>query len=49
MDAARRKVPDLRPGPNDISRLSPGVYFVKRPKTGDGRPDAAVQKVVVTR
>jgi carboxypeptidase T len=28
LDAAGRKVLDLRPGPNDLSRLAPGVYFV---------------------
>jgi len=29
LDAAGRKVLDLRPGPNDARHLSPGVYFVK--------------------
>jgi len=28
VDAIGRKVLDLRPGPNDVSRLAPGVYFV---------------------
>jgi hypothetical protein len=37
-----RKVMDLRPGPNDISRLAPGVYFVRS-------EPSAVTKVVVTR
>jgi len=48
-DAAGRRAAVLKPGPNDISRLSPGVYFVRGRKTGDGRPGAAIQKVVVTR
>jgi hypothetical protein len=28
LDAAGRKVLDIRPGPNDVSRLAPGVYFI---------------------
>ncbi len=28
LDASGRKVLDLLPGPNDLSRLAPGVYFV---------------------
>jgi hypothetical protein len=28
LDAAGRRVLDLKPGPNDVSRLAPGVYFV---------------------
>jgi photosystem II stability/assembly factor-like uncharacterized protein len=29
LDAAGRRVMSLRPGPNDVSRLAPGVYFVR--------------------
>jgi YVTN family beta-propeller protein len=29
LDIAGRKVLDLRPGPNDVSRLASGVYFVR--------------------
>lgn len=29
LDATGRKVMDLLPGPNDVSRLTPGVYFVR--------------------
>ena len=29
LDISGRKVADLRPGPNDISRLAPGVYFAE--------------------
>lgn len=43
-----RKVLDLRPGPNDVSRLSPGVYFV-RPASGMKRYESGVAKVVVAR
>jgi hypothetical protein len=42
-----RKVLDLHPGPNDVSRLAPGVYFVR----AIGRELSAMscQKVVLTR
>lgn len=33
LNAAGRKVMDLRPGPNDLSRLVPGVYFVRQGRT----------------
>jgi hypothetical protein len=49
LDAGGRKVMNLQPGANDVRHLAPGVYFVRGPKTDDGRPDAAIQKVVVTR
>jgi len=35
LDVSGRKVMDLRPGANDLGRLSPGVYFV-RTATADG-------------
>jgi len=41
-----RKVLDLRPGPNDVSHLTPGVYFL-RPTDGGKR--SAFRKVLVTR
>jgi hypothetical protein len=47
LDAAGRKVAELRAGANDVSALSPGVYFVRGPETDDGRP-AAVRKIVLT-
>jgi hypothetical protein len=46
LDASGRKVLDLHLGVNDVSRLAPGVYFVRGPETGDGRPEAT-QKVVL--
>jgi YVTN family beta-propeller protein len=49
MDAAGRKVLNLWPGANDVGRLSPGVYFVRGPKTDDGRPGAAVTKTVIAK
>lgn len=43
LDAAGRKVLDLKPGANDVSRLAPGVYFIREAKA------QAIRKVVVTR
>ncbi len=43
LDATGRKVLDLRPGPNDLSRLSPGIYFLDTP-VADRRP--ATSKVI---
>jgi hypothetical protein len=49
LDVSGRRVMGLNPGANDVRALAPGVYFVRRPETDDGRPGAAIQKVVVTR
>ncbi|MBM3315963.1 hypothetical protein FJY71_09065, partial [candidate division WOR-3 bacterium] len=43
LDVSGRKAIDLRPGPNDVSRLAPGVYFVRAGESG------ATAKVVVQR
>ena len=43
LDASGRKALDLRPGANDVSGLSPGVYFVREAQA------QAVRKVVITR
>jgi hypothetical protein len=49
-DATGRKVVLLRPGPNDVRALAPGVYFVRESSAVSGRPSAvAIHKVVVTR
>jgi hypothetical protein len=37
----------LAPGPNDISLLSPGVYFVQRNAGGGGRK--AVTRILLVR
>jgi hypothetical protein len=47
LDAAGRKVAELHPGANDVSRLSPGVYFVREAQTQ--AQAQAVRKVVVQR
>jgi len=49
LDISGRKVMDLAPGANVVSRLSPGVYFVRSdPSAVSGQP-VAVHKVVVAR
>jgi len=32
-----------------VRGLAPGVYFVRGPRTEDGRPATAVKKIVVAR
>ena len=48
-DACGRRVAVLRSGLNDISRLAPGVYFVRQELQAASRKPQAVRKVVVTR
>jgi hypothetical protein len=57
LDISGRKVLELHPGPNDVSRLAPGVYFVRSglsaasrdaPGSGEATP-SAVYKVVIQR
>jgi hypothetical protein len=49
LDASGRKVLDLHSGPNDVSRVGPGVYFVRekgpRVRVFEG---SSVRKVIVT-
>jgi len=49
LDAAGRQVAELRPGPNDVSRLSPGVYFVRQQSVASSQHSgrSAVTKVVI--
>jgi hypothetical protein len=39
-----RQVMALRPGPNDVSRMSPGVYFLR---VGAGDREAEARLVLV--
>jgi len=48
LDIAGRKVLDLRPGPNDVSSLAPGVYFARQTH-GVRRQASSVTKVVLSR
>jgi hypothetical protein len=46
LDATGRRVAGLHPGPNDVSRMCPGVYFVR---SADGGQRSAVRKVVIAK
>ncbi len=46
LDATGRKVLDLKPGPNNVRHLAPGVYFLRSAESG-GR--TAVSKVIIAR
>ncbi|MFO7651911.1 MAG: hypothetical protein R6X13_11295, partial [bacterium] len=48
LNAAGRKVMELRAGDNDVSHLAPGVYFVRR-ASSVRREASSVTKVVITR
>jgi hypothetical protein len=48
IDATGRMVMRLSPGENDISRVAPGVYFV-RPAASNQQPAEGLRRVVVTR
>jgi YVTN family beta-propeller protein len=47
LDVSGRNVMNLLPGVNDVSKLSPGVYFVREAQAQ--APAQAVRKVVITR
>ena len=47
LDLTGRKVLDLAPGANDVSRLAPGVYFVREAQAQAHAH--AIRKVVITR
>jgi hypothetical protein len=50
LDVSGRRVLELQTGANDVSRLAPGVYFVRDPSAVGREPSAvSVTKVVVTR
>jgi hypothetical protein len=48
LDIGGRKVATLHPGANDVSRLAPGVYFVRQ-ASGVKRGASTVRKVVIQR
>jgi len=49
LDVGGRKVMDLRPGANDVSRLSPGVYFVREVGVSREQGVAGIRKCVLVR
>jgi hypothetical protein len=48
LDVTGRKVTVVRPGANNVSRLAPGVYFVRRASSIE-RGASGVTKVVIQR
>ncbi len=46
IDISGRRVMELQPGANDVSRLAPGVYFVRSADTGK---QSVLRRVVITR
>jgi len=49
LDAAGRKVAELHAGANDVSGLSPGVYFAREARAHAQAQAQAVRKVIITR
>ncbi|UCG42700.1 MAG: hypothetical protein JSU73_12700 [candidate division WOR-3 bacterium] len=55
LDASGRVVMSLRPGPNDIQHIAPGVYFCRptagsaSSRTAESGVRSAVRKVVIQR
>jgi hypothetical protein len=49
LDISGRRVLDLKPGANDVSRLSPGVYFVREEPPTTSLEPRVIQKVLVVR
>jgi hypothetical protein len=50
LDISGRKVLDLRPGPNDVWTLAPGVYFIREQSIVSSQHSGSpsVRKVVIT-
>jgi hypothetical protein len=46
LDICGRKVMELQPGPNDVSRLAPGVYFIRGQAIEDNGPGKACRIVI---
>ena len=49
LDISGRQVVALKPGANDVSRLSPGVYFIREGLGIRGEGPGKTRKIVVTR
>jgi hypothetical protein len=47
LDISGRKVLDLHAGANDVSRVAPGVYFIRSERSAASRAPSAVAKVVI--
>ena len=49
LDVSGRKVMDLHPGANDVSRLAPGIYFVRSGPSAVSRKPSTIAKIVITK
>jgi hypothetical protein len=49
LDAAGRRVMELRPGANDVRHLTPGVYFVREQLQASGLKPQAIRKIIIAR
>ena len=49
LDVEGREVLSLKPGPNDVSRIAPGVYFIREQPSAVSRQPVIVRKIVLTR
>jgi hypothetical protein len=49
LDISGRKVTDLHAGANDVSRLAPGIYFVREERAQAQAQAQAMRKVILTR
>jgi DNA-binding beta-propeller fold protein YncE len=49
LDISGRKIADLHAGANDVSRLAPGVYFVREQPQASSFKRQAIWKVVLTK
>ncbi|MBN2464121.1 M1 family metallopeptidase [candidate division WOR-3 bacterium] len=49
LDAMGRKVTNLQPGPNDVSKLAPGIYFVRQSSGVEHQTSCVVTKVLIAR
>jgi hypothetical protein len=49
LDGSGRKVLEMHAGLNDVSRIAPGVYFVREVPSAVGREPPAVYKVILTK
>jgi YVTN family beta-propeller protein len=47
LDASGRRVLSLKPGANDVSRLAPGVYFVREQLQASSPKPQATRKIIV--
>jgi hypothetical protein len=47
LDAAGRRILDLKPGPDDVSHLAPGVYFVHGASGVEREASSVATRVII--